>query len=250
MKPTDAAALITAVSGIIWPIVGLALLWVLRNRFATLIDSISQRGGGVKLGGFEVSVAEATAQQQKLIGDLQVKLASLEDKLQAISKGTGIAPTDVTSGEAVGSATTEKGPTAIPGEGSKIDLSAVAAARSIPQGTTILWVDGHPEAAAALIDTIEARGARVTKALTVSDALDTLANHEYAVIIARMSINGQSDAGVDLVRRVRRIDPLATIYLLTGTRGAERYGKEALVCGAHFVTDSPAELIRQLTRLH
>lgn len=255
MTPTDVAALVTAIGGVLWPFIGLVLLWTLRKRFSAMVESIVQRGGGVKLGGFEISVAEATAQQQKLIADLQIRLAGIEDRLASVQPAP---PTPVSAARPLATPwsdpfdTTITAPApveAIPGEASDVDLAEVAATRSIPAGTAILWVDGHPEAAAALIDTIEARGGRVTPVKSIAEALDAFAEKPFAVTIARMSIGGQSDAGVDLVHRITKLDPLATVYILAGARGADHHGRDALVAGAHFVTDSPAELIRQLTRL-
>ena len=249
MTAAEAAALITAIGGVVWPLVGIALLWTLRKRFSAMVDSIVQRGGGVKLAGFEVSVAQATEQQQSLIADLQIRLAGLEDRLQAmtllpIDATRSIPPpVDTVPEKAIGLAPN-------PGEASSIDLDSVASSRKIPDGMMILWVDGHPEAAAALIDTIERRGARVVKALSITDALDQASARDFDVIVTRMKIGSSADGGIDLVVRVREALPLSTIFVLADLGGAERFGRQALVAGAQFVTDSAAELIRALTRLN
>ena len=248
MTASEAAALITAIGGLVWPLVGIALLWTLRKRFAAMVDSIVQRGGGVKLAGFEVSVAQVTEQQQGLIADLQIRLAGIEDRLEAAASTLIDTTGNVSS---LDTAKSEKsvGTTPIPGEAGNIDLDTVASSRSIPYGTMILWVDGHPEAAAALIDTIEKRGARIIKSLSISDALDQISAREFNVIVARMKIGGRADGGVELTQRMLAIQPLTTIFVFADLGNAERFGLEALVAGAQFVTDSAAELIRRLTRL-
>ncbi|MBV8971101.1 MAG: hypothetical protein JO290_02290 [Sphingomonadaceae bacterium] len=245
--------LLGGIAAVAWPLLAIVLVLTLRRQIRNIADSVGRRGGSVKLAGFEVTIAEATEQQQKLIADLQLQLGHVQDRLDRSGTATtaGDAPPDALPDAAAVSPLDTSADTAgaIPGLGSGFDPTALIGRRLPVAGRELLWVDGHPAASAAFLAALQDWGFRLVTVETIEAALTFVAAHPAALIVSRMSLHGEPGAGVALVEQVLRADPLATIAILAPAAAIARRGAEALAAGAAFVTASPAELIRFLSRL-
>lgn len=66
--------------------------------------------------------------------------------------------------------------------------------QSPPAG--VLWVDDRPDHNARLLDSLRDQGVRVDVAMTVSDAVARLGEHEYAIVVSDVSRVEDGDAGL------------------------------------------------------
>lgn len=257
MTAAGVGALLGGIAALLWPLLLVVVVLVLRRQIRDIANSVGRRGGSVKLAGFEVTIAEATAQQQSLIADLQVQLGGLHDRVVAGSELAGTSPPiEAPRVPPVDRAPSDPLPpvaapdaTPIPGAFADVVPSAIVAGRAPPVNLSVLWVDGHPESSAALQAAIIAWGVRLTNVPSVAAALDYVTAHEGAVVVTRMNVGGEGGAAIDLAARARSIDPLVTVAVFGTPQGIARRGAEALAAGAAFVTASPAELIRFLARV-
>lgn len=252
MTAAGVGALLGGIAALLWPLLLVVVVLVLRRQIRDIADSVGRRGGSVKLAGFEVTIAEATAQQQSLIADLQVQLGGLHDRVVAGTELAGTSPpVDAPLAPPSDPLPPVAAPDATPIPGAFADVvpSAIVAGRAPPVNLSVLWVDGHPESSAALQAAIIAWGVRLTNVPSVAAALDYVTAHEGAVVVTRMNVGGEGGAAIDLAARARSIDPLVTVAVFGTPQGIARRGAEALAAGAAFVTASPAELIRFLARV-
>ncbi len=255
------AAVITALASLLWPLLAIAAVIALRGPVRAIVASVGSRGGGVKLGGFEVTVVEAAEQQQVLIADLQLQLGKLQQRLEKLDKeagSTGAIPTPPQPAPVLpkpdpfdtilGSAVPLSPSAPIPTRGA----GKAALATRLPErldDLRLLWLEQRPERNAALQEALEGRGARIVNVSSLAAALDALARQDYSAVVAGMSFGGDAAAGIDLVKRVREQHPINPVLIYCMGRERVRYGLEALSAGAAYVTSSPTELLRRLSEL-
>lgn len=117
----------------------------------------------------------------------------------------------------------------------------------------VLWVDDNPKSFALLADQLHDRGIRVDVATTTSQALDRLGERRYRAVITDMSRaegNGVvPDAGVRLIRQVRRADEATPVLVYTNEQAARHFGSEAVDAGADAVTTSAVGLTERFREL-
>ncbi len=244
----ETGALLSGIAALLWPALLVVVLLILRRQIRGIADSVGRRGGSVKLAGFEVTIAEATEQQQKLIADLQVQLGYVQNRLDDARRAGTAAATGATIPPGCDAARADDTPDAIPGLGAGFDAAGLLARRR-PAAQELLWVDGHAAGSAAFQATLQDYGFTIVNVDSLEAALSYVAAHSAALIVTRMSLHGEPGAGVILVEKARQVDALVTVAILAPGAAIARRGAEALAAGAAFVTASPAELIRFLARL-
>lgn len=246
MTAEGVGALLGGIAALVWPLLLLVGIVVLRRQIRGIADSVGARGGSVKLAGFEVTIAEATEQQQKLIADLQIQLGHLQNRVDgAPPAAAGVPPT-----EAPAETGTVTGlPEPIPSAANTMVPTDLLGRRTAPRGITIGWVDSNPQTSAALQAALQDWGVTIVNLRSISEALDYAARHRAAVLVSRMTIAGERRAGIDLATRISGAYPFVTLYIFASGANLGTRGHEALAAGAHFVTSSSAELVRKLALL-
>ena len=212
----DFSSLLSAFANLLWPAAVMWLVWRLHEPLAELILSAKSRKFTLKIGGQELSMDEANAQQQKLIADLQSKVAELTKTMGIGSLGANqaiVARTDETPAKVL---------------------------------TSVLWVDDHPKNNSYFVEQLNQLGVRVDPALTTTDGLAMLGNRGYGAVISDMgrTENGHFNgtAGLDLLRAIRVRDPDVPVFFFCSTRAAEKHRSEAMQEKANGITSSPTEL--------
>src|SRR5690242_5779372 len=79
----------------------------------------------------------------------------------------------------------------------------------------LLFVDDEPSIRATLAAILKMRGFEVTTAATVSEALQYIARQTFDVLVSDLNI-GQPGDGFTVVSAMRRTQPEATTFILTG----------------------------------
>lgn len=219
-RPVIAATadILDAVRGYVWIVLAAIVVWRL---FPVIKLRFSRGTVTFKIAGQEVTFQEASTQLSEYIDDLRTRIIALEERLQ----------------DASGSIAPERVPAAEP--------AASAPAR-------ILWVDDRPENNAFLIKSLQDRGVVVAEAMSTDDALAKLESGRRAfdVVVSDMGRTERGHynplAGVDLVRRLRDLDPSLPVVIYASRNAVERGGTAARDAGAAGVTSSPTELLRTL----
>src|SRR5499425_3030213 len=83
------------------------------------------------------------------------------------------------------------------------------------EGKSILFVDDEPGIRATLPAILSGFGFEVTAAATVPEALGLIANRRFDVLISDLNI-GQPGDGFTVVSAMRRVQPQAATFILTG----------------------------------
>lgn len=224
------ADVLSALAALAWPAVVAVLLYELRSPLRKLVESASARRFTLKVAGNELSMEEATEQQGRVLQDLQLKLAELEQRLGAapppmsMPKVAGRAP----AGAAAGAAS-------VPADG----LPAAA-------GRRLLWVDDVPRNNAYLVAALRAQGVQVDTALDTDEALARFQADPYDVVVSDMARGGDRQAGIALTRRLKALAPQLPVYIYCGVETAHNRREEALAAGATGITASGTELLAAL----
>jgi CheY-like chemotaxis protein len=114
----------------------------------------------------------------------------------------------------------------------------------------VLWVDDNPANNQALIDHYRPLGISFDLALDTKQALDFLAQGEYALIISDIGRGADWDAGVHMIPEIRSRFPKAPpILIYAHPKAVEAHGEKARNLGASLVTASPQELIPWLEKV-
>lgn len=214
--------LLSALADLLWPLLAFAAVVALRRPIRALVDSVGSRGGGIEVGGFKVTVSEATAQQQTQISDLQDQVA----KLQGVVERLGKEPSAASFGPL-------------------IDL--YSSTENAPGATrTILWVDDHPENNALLQASLGQQGFDIVNASSTEQALLLFERRAFDAIVSDMGRGRHRDAGIDLTQRIRSGGSELPIFIYSSAGAARSYGSAAVAAGASGITSSPTELLRFL----
>lgn len=218
-----AAALITAISALMWPAAAIAIIFLLLPVIRSIIAT---REFSLEIGGFKFSAQKATEKLQEQIADLQNKVAELE--------AADVAP--LLTREFGPGATGAEAPPA-PGTG---------------RGLRILWVDNHPANNAFEASSFEREGHAVRPARSTAAALQALAAGGVDLVISDMGRveDGVRDpeAGMTLLREMRARGLEQPFAFYTSAAGAAGGRAEALRLGVIAITDSFTTLSAAIKR--
>jgi len=213
-----------ALAALLWPILAILVFFSAREKIYAFLsrDNLS-----IKVGGMEISVADATKSLGTAVADLQKRLAEIEATLT--TTGAGISETtDSTS--------------AVPKPKTEIKF----ASKTFPlQSFAILWVDDYPSNNAFLIDQLQKDGIEVKLALSTIEGLKDFKNASYDLIITDLGRkeNGRNNpfAGLDLINQIRAQAPKLPILVYAGERGLQNQDK-LIRAGATKVTESAIDV--------
>src|SRR5262245_51810865 len=174
----------------------------------------------VLIAGNELTVQEVNQQVGDFIADLQTQIVEMQNKMRAFDSN------------------------------GSFELSENGPHRQSPRVRSILWVDDNPKKNSLLIDYLNKLKIQVVTALTTDEAMARLKINKFDRIISDLSriedgINLES-AGIDLVRKVKRIHPDIPVVIYCSDPAAAEFKSAVLGAGASFITPSQTELIEAL----
>lgn len=114
----------------------------------------------------------------------------------------------------------------------------------------VLWVDDYPSNNEAIIDLYRAEGVEFDLALNTAQALELLGKKEYDLIISDIGRGSEKDAGIRMLREIKRQFTTASpILIFSSVQAVRKFAQIAKKEGALFVTDSPLEAIQKMTEV-
>jgi CheY-like chemotaxis protein len=174
----------------------------------------------LKVGGQELGMEELSSQQNAMIADLQKQVG-------ALNRIIGDSALNTQAPE----------PTA--------EETALAHA--------VLWVDDHPENNALIIEQLQRNAVRIDLVKSTSEALTYLGQRRYGAILSDMGRTEKGvdvpDAGLRLLRAVRRSGQNIPVLFYTSSFAAQEYAHEATDEAATVITSSTTVLYGSLQAL-
>ncbi|MGE3618503.1 MAG: BTAD domain-containing putative transcriptional regulator, partial [Gemmatimonadales bacterium] len=117
----------------------------------------------------------------------------------------------------------------------------------------VLWVDDNPENNNAVISALRTRGVTVATAITTAEALELAGTDRFDAVITDIGRYEESEyvpkAGMDLLRRLRDLQPGVPALVCTSSRSADAHRAEALSLGAREVFDDCAAVVAAVAGL-
>lgn len=213
----ETSHLISAIAELAWPALLLVLLVYFGPLIKSIVSGLGKRKFTINVAGTELTVAEATEQQRRLIGDLQEKVLKISESRPMDALGVRDVQT---------------------------------AYRSSKKLHRLLWVDDYPSNNAQLVEYLREKGVHVDIALSTDEAKRLFSSHPYDAVVSDMGRNegGQNtaDAGVRLIRDLRQADASIPMVIYCSHRGATAHGRNALEAGATVVTSSALEMLSNI----
>lgn len=229
----DLAKLLSALASLAWPLAFGALLFKLFNPIYALVESARGRKFTIKVGGNELTMDEASAQQRVIVSDLQNKLAEMEKRL-------GAAPPDY--GSAAAAATTNA-----PATRSSNTASAPRPLdAAMPRVRRILWVDDNPKNNSFLVAALEDRGAQVDVALSTDAGIAKFKRQPYDIVLSDMGRPEGERAGIELAQRIKQLSPATPVFIFCSAWAARHLRDDALNAGVTEITASGTTLLSAL----
>ena len=218
--------LLEGISLLLWPAIVILLIVLFRPVIKALMESAKSRKFTLKIGGQELTMEEASKQQNSLIADLQSQVAEIRRAVGQVSSEGSVPQAQAVSGS---------------GEPSRV---------SDRSGRSVLWVDDYPKNNSYFVEQLSDVGISVDLALSTTEGLAKFRRGSYLAVISDMGRledgKDRPEAGLDLVREIRKTDKQTPILIFCSSRAVHRAGDMALKLGANGVTSSPAELHRLL----
>jgi len=217
---TDSAKVLEGIAALLWPCIVILLVFLFKPAVAALIESAKSRKFTLKIGGQELTMEEANAQQRTLIADLQSQVLEIQKKI-----GVGAQP-------------------------------VVAPPESPPRRATqrapILCVDDQPKNNSYFVQQLSDKGFTIDLALSTSEGLKQFDRGQYGLVISDMGRTEEDSykptAGLDLLKKIRAQSPDIPFIIFCSSRGAREHASEAKALGVTSITSSPTELMGVLQR--
>jgi CheY-like chemotaxis protein len=234
------AQILSAIAQLLWPIVALVLSYWLLPEMKHIFRRISEsRNLKIKWGDKELSIQEAADNLQRVVGSLMDAEVARGAGQLADSKSTAVGPT----------LSTLEG-TKLPNFG-HVQLAEIPGASSSSRAR-ILWVDDRPEGNAFEMARLKERGIQIDEASTTEEALRLFEPQKYSLVITDMYRREDgiknADAGIDLLKELRSVDPGVIVIAYSGTPSKRQYGSFFLKDGGKAITSSSVELFEILAR--
>lgn len=251
------AELIKAVAELLWPVFAIGVLWVARPFIQRMLQRDNIK---IKVGDYELSIGEATANMGSAITDIQAKLAEMSEHLDGLKGKEGAqallqdkAISDEAGAERMPELARpmpEAEPPARPRAESvppaRTETTRIEPTGSEPASLRILWVDDVPSHNAFLADRLRGMGHEVDTSLGTADALSRLKAVQYDCLISDLGRreNGvnNSMAGLQLIERVREGGNEIPILIFASSRAKALEGR-LTAAGATRVTNSGIDVL-------
>lgn len=214
------AETLQAIASLLWPIIVIILICVLIFMFkpaiAAIIESAKSRKFTIKVGNNELTMEEASKQQQSMITDVQKQLLELRNKL--VHNGKSQTFSDVESN-----------------------------IENIKQNSTILWVDDNPKNNSYAVQQLNDMKINVDLALSTTDGLRRFRQNKYPLIISDLGRREENfmnyTAGFDFLKEIRSINPSIPFIIFTTSENVRIYMAQAKKLGVTLITSSWTEIV-------
>jgi CheY-like chemotaxis protein len=207
--------LLEGIAAVLWPIIVVCVLLIFRPAVAAIIESAKSRKFTLKVGGQELTMEEASEQQRTIISDLQRQIIEIR---KIVSHGGPI-------------------------ESAKTQKVSTQDRRPI---RSILWVDDNPRNNSYFVQQLKDWGISVDLALDTSEGIARFRRGLYDCVVSDMGRREggsyHAEAGLELLREVRRADAQIPFIIFCSSRGVIERGQEAHAAGATGITSSPSDL--------
>lgn len=219
------AEIIQGVAALLWPIIVIILIVVIISLFkpaiAAIMESAKSRKLIIEIGGYKLTLDEASEQQRKIITDIQTRLLEIEKKV----KGETISPISL-----------EMYPLKTP-----------------EQEMALLWVDDNPKNNSYYLQQLSEMGLTIDLAMSTSDGLKKFSPSKHALVISDMgreeNRSTKDTAGLELLKNIRSIDPNIPFVIFTTYQTARIYAISAKAQGATLITSSWLEVFGILVNI-
>jgi CheY-like chemotaxis protein len=212
----DAAKnLLEGIASLLWPLIVICVLFLFRPAVAAIVESAKSRRFTLRVGGQELTMEEASAQQRTVISDLQKQIVEI---LRLVEHG---------------------------GLAAAVQAQVAAPSPSRPI-RSILWVDDNPRNNSYFVQQLSDWGVSIDLALSTSEGIARFRRGRYDCVISDMGRQEggsyNADAGLDLLQQIRGMDPQLPFVIFCSSRGVREQAKQAIAAGATGITASPTEL--------
>jgi CheY-like chemotaxis protein len=206
--------IIESISTLLWPLIVIILILLFRPAIKAIIESAKSRKFTLKIGGQELTMEEANTIQRSLLDDIQTQISELKNKIER------------------------------PDTHQSADNRKTIMKKS--SYSSILWVDDNPKNNSYFIEQLSERKISVDIALSTDEGLSKYEADKYLCIISDMSRNenGKSvpEAGVILLKEVRKIDAKIPFYIFCSSVGIRRAADKAKAFGVTRITSSWSDI--------
>jgi len=205
------AKVLSALASLAWPAIFAVVIFIFFEPLKKLIESARGRKFTIKVAGNELTMEEASEIQRQTLTDIQSKLAELEKQLSTSAPRTFLLEST-------------------PSRSSK----------------RILWVDDRPKNNSYLVASLEERGAKVDVAVNTEEGIEKFKALPYDIVLSDMGRPESDKAGIDLVKRIRQLNPRVPFFIFCDGWAARNLREEALAAGVTEITSSGTTLLSQL----
>ena len=241
--------LIQAIVSFLW----LTLAGIAFFRFyGSIRSAIDSRSLSIDIGGFKLSFPEAAEGLKKQVADLQTKLAELElsvnhGRIAGSNEATDSRHGSTSQPSEIGGAPSSPGylpSPSLPPVRAEALPQAPPPARDL--GLRVLWVDDHPRGNAYEIDAITSAGGSVEIARSTSEALAKFETGRFDAVITDMGRGPSREAGLDLIRAIRKVDSEVPVFVYTGASQVSGNQIKVKQAGGDGITASSVDLFEML----
>lgn len=107
----------------------------------------------------------------------------------------------------------------------------------------ILWVDDYPSNNEMVINFFEKWNIKFDLAISTNQALQLLSENTYDLIITDMGRGNESDAGLTLLKKIKKIKYESPVIVYASRNAIRKYGDDALHYGAYKVTNGVGNIV-------
>jgi CheY-like chemotaxis protein len=210
---TDVPKILEGIAAVAWPAIVILVVLLFRPAVAALIESAKSRKFTLKIGGQELSMDEANAQQRNLINDLQTQVLEIKKRIEA----------------------------AVPPPAAEPSLLSPRLSTGL-----ILWVDDQPKNNSYFVQQLADKGLKTDLALSTAEGLRMVGKKAYNVIVSDMGRTEDGmykpTAGLELLRQIREYNKTIPFIIFCSSAGVAEHGQEAIDLQATAITSSPTEM--------
>ncbi|WP_231905131.1 MULTISPECIES: response regulator [Streptomycetaceae] len=139
----------------------------------------------------------------------------------------------------------EESPTTVTPTARRTALGRLEHAADLLRGGNVLWVDDRPEGNSPLVELFRTAGMNVELALSTEEAVPLLRRRPYDIIISDFDRNGDSEAGIKMLRLLEQYHIDVPVLIYTGRFDPERGVDHRIFAG----TSAPVELVHYVVDL-
>ncbi len=255
---TDLAKIFEGVATLLWPCIAILLVFWFKPAVAALIESAKSRKFTLKIGGQELTMEEANAQQSSLIADLQSRVLEIQKKT-GLGGTAAVAVLESPQNTRTIQRASILGVDDQPknnsyfvqqpsdsGEATGEVLESPPHKRTIPRAS-ILWVDDQPKHNSYFVQQLSDRGVKIDLALSTAEGLKQFDRGQYSLLLSDMGRIEEGvynrTAGLELLKKIRAHNPNIPFVIFCSSRGVREHASDAKALGVTSITSSSTQLM-------